>query len=127
MANCVRDTISFSAARGSVARASPLNSGSVGKSSRGSVCIRESNRSAATFTPFLSSSIRTSVSGRAYDLVELLRRERQRSTFGHRRVTPAAKTHFQISCEELDFSIARLDEHVGENRDGVLALDDALE
>ena len=42
-----------------------MPSGSVGKSSRGSVCIRESNRSAATLTPFLSSSIRTSVSGSA--------------------------------------------------------------
>jgi hypothetical protein len=53
------------ASRGNVARAAPAASGSVGKSSRGSVCIRESNRSAATFTPFLSSSIRTSVSGSA--------------------------------------------------------------
>ena len=53
------------AARGSVARAFPPASGSVGKSSRGSVCIRESNRSAATLTPFLSSWMRTSVSGRA--------------------------------------------------------------
>ena len=41
----------------------PPASGSVGKSSRGSVCIRESNRSAATFTPPLSSAMRMSVSG----------------------------------------------------------------
>ncbi len=34
---------------------------------------------------------------------------------------------FQIRREQLDFAIARLDQHVGENRDGVLALDDALE
>src|SRR5205085_383829 len=39
------------------------DSGSVGKSSRGRVCMRESNRSAATFTPPLSSAIRMSVSG----------------------------------------------------------------
>ena len=65
IANCVFATISRSAADGNEARPLPLASGSVGKSSRGSVCIRESNRSAATFTPFLSSAIRTSVSGSA--------------------------------------------------------------
>ena len=43
----------------------PDASGTVGKSSRGSVCIFESNRSAATFTLVLSCSIRTSVSGSA--------------------------------------------------------------
>jgi len=43
----------------------PLASGTAGKSSFGSVCIRDSNRSAATFTPFLSSVMRTSVSGSA--------------------------------------------------------------
>ena len=42
----------------------PAVSGRVGKSSRGSVCIRESNRSAATLTPLLSSAMRMSVSGR---------------------------------------------------------------
>ena len=61
------------------------------------------------------------------DLVELLRRQRQRPALGHRRVTPAAQAHLQIGRQELDFAIPRLDQHVGENRDGVLALDDALE
>ena len=65
MANCVLATISLNAARGSVALVVPLASGTAGKSSFGSVCIRESNRSAATFTPFLSSAMRTSVSGSA--------------------------------------------------------------
>ena len=61
----LRDHLAAATSRGSVALSSPVASGSVGKSSRGSVCMRESNRSAATFTPFLSSSIRTSVSGSA--------------------------------------------------------------
>ena len=63
IANCVFATISFSPLRGSVALGAPPPSGSVGKSSRGSVCIRESNRSAATLTPPLSSAMRMSVSG----------------------------------------------------------------
>ena len=54
----VRDKVAF----GDDVPGAPL-SGSVGKSSRGSVCIRESNRSAATLTPPLSSAIRMSVSG----------------------------------------------------------------
>ncbi len=58
-------TICFRTSRGSVALKLPVASGSDGKSSRGSVCMRESNRSAATLTPFLFSSIRTSVSGNA--------------------------------------------------------------
>ena len=65
IANCVFATICFSTSRGSVALYAPVPSGSVGKSSRGSVCMRESKRSAATLTPLLSSSIRTSVSGSA--------------------------------------------------------------
>ena len=65
MANCVFDTIWRSTSRGSVALMVPVGSGSVGKSSRGRVCMRESNRSAATLTPPLSSSILTSVSGSA--------------------------------------------------------------
>ncbi len=63
IANCVLATISFSDARESCALTVPLDSGSVGKSSRGNVCIRESKRSAATFTPPLSSAMRMSVSG----------------------------------------------------------------
>ena len=63
IANCVFATISFTALRGSVAVGAPPASGSVGKSSRGSVCIRESKRSAAIFTPPLSSAMRMSVSG----------------------------------------------------------------
>ena len=65
IANCVFETIWRTTSRGSDAVYVPVASGSVGKSSRGSVCMRESNRSAATFTPPLSSSIRTSVSGSA--------------------------------------------------------------
>ncbi len=65
IANCVFAIIWRSASRGSMALYPPVESGRVGKSSRGSVCIRESKRSAATLTPFLSSSIRTSVSGSA--------------------------------------------------------------
>ena len=64
IANCVFVTISRSAVRGSIAVDPAPASGSVGKSSRGSVCIRDSNRSAATLTPLLSSEIRMSVSGR---------------------------------------------------------------
>ena len=68
IANCVLATISFTAARGSIALVVPLASGTAGKSSRGSVCMRESKRSAATFTPFLSSAMRTSVSGSAFTI-----------------------------------------------------------
>jgi len=46
----------------------PVHSGSVGKSSCGRVCSRESNRSAATVTLVWSCSMRTSVSGRAFTI-----------------------------------------------------------
>ena len=59
----LRDHLLERALRGSVDASAPPDSGSVGKSSRGSVCIRESKRSAATFTPPLSSAMRMSVSG----------------------------------------------------------------
>ena len=61
------------------------------------------------------------------DLVELLRRQRQRPALGDRRVTPAAQPDLEVGRQELHFAVRRFDEHVGENRDGVLALDDALE
>ena len=62
IANCVFATISLRPAPGSDVPFEPLHSGSVGKSSRGRVWRRESNRSALIFTPFLSSTIRISVS-----------------------------------------------------------------
>ena len=69
MANCVFVTISRSTAR-LISAPSPLaRSGRVGKSSFGSVCIRDSKRSAATFTaPFFSSSMRMSVSGSSFTI-----------------------------------------------------------
>ena len=66
IANCVFATISPSAARGRTADHPEPGSGTVGKSSRGNVCIRESNCAAATSTaPFAPSWMRISVSGRA--------------------------------------------------------------
>ena len=61
------------------------------------------------------------------DLVELLRRQRQRAAFGDRRLTPAAQRDFEIGRQHPHFVALRLDQHVREDRNRVLALDDALE
>jgi hypothetical protein len=61
------------------------------------------------------------------DLVELLGRQRERAALGHRRSALAAQTNFEISREKLDLLPLRLDQHVGENGNRVLALDDSLE
>ena len=68
IANCVFATICRMAARGRAVLTPAPPSGSDGKSSRGSVCILESKRSAATRTPDLSCSMRTSVSGSAFTI-----------------------------------------------------------
>ena len=128
IANCVFATISLTALRGSVALGVPPDSGSVGKSSRGSVCMRESNRSAATFTPPLSSAMRMSVSGSdLHDLVKLLRRQRQRS--GLWRPSPAhllRSADFEIGGKKAHLVALRFHQHVGQNRNRVLAFDDSL-
>ena len=66
IANCVRVTISRMASPASMTGGAPPDAASVGKSSRGNVCMRESKLSAATFTePLASCRIRISVSGSA--------------------------------------------------------------
>ena len=61
------------------------------------------------------------------DLVQLLRRQRQRPAFGDRRRALAAQPHFEIRREQLHFVAVGLDQDVRENRDRVLSFDDALE
>ena len=66
IANCVLPIISASGAAARYAVTAPLGSASVGKSSRGSVCMRELKRSAVTFTvPAAGWAMRISVSGKA--------------------------------------------------------------
>ena len=128
IANCVFATISFTAARGSIALVAPLASGTAGKSSLGSVCMRESKRSAATFTPFLSSAMRTSVSGkRLHDLVQLFRGQRERSGFLDRRVATAAQRDFEIRRQHANLVALGFHQHVRQNRNRVFPFDDALE
>ena len=122
------DHLAARAARGSVARAFPLTSGSVGKSSRGSVCIRESNRSAATLTPFLSSSIRTSVSGSALTIsYSFFAGSVSDPPLATDAVTAAAQRDFEVGREHPHLVALGFDQHVRENRNRVLPLDDALE
>src|SRR4029453_6670344 len=61
------------------------------------------------------------------DLVQLLGRKRQRSAFGNRRVTTAAQRHLQVGGEHANLVSFRFDQHICENRNRVLALDDSLE
>ncbi len=66
IANCVLPTISASSPAARCAVAVPPASGIAGKSSRGSVWMRELNRSAVTLTvPASGWTIRMSVSGSA--------------------------------------------------------------
>ena len=64
---------------------------------------------------------------RLHDLVELLRRQRQRADLSDRRLTAAAKSHFEIGSEHANLITLGFEEHVREDRNRVLALDDALE
>ena len=64
---------------------------------------------------------------RLHDLVELLRRQRQRSALCHSRLATAAQRDFEIGREHADLIALRFDQHVGEDGNGVLPLDDALE
>ena len=106
----------------------PVASGSVGKSSRGSVCIRESNRSAATLTPFLSSSIRTSVSGSALMISNsFFAGSVSDPPFGDRGRALASQPDLEIRREQFHLVARCFDEHVRQDRNRVLPLDDALE
>ena len=61
------------------------------------------------------------------DLVELLRRQRQRSALRDRRRAAAAQRDFEIGRQHPHLVALRFDQHVGEDGNRVLALDDALE
>ncbi len=64
---------------------------------------------------------------RLEDLVELLRRQGERARLGNRRVAPAPQPDLEIRREEPYFPVRSFDEHVGEDGNRVLALDDSLE
>ena len=64
---------------------------------------------------------------RAHDLVEFFRRQRHRAGLFDRGLAAAAQRHFEIGGEQRQLVPVRLDEHVRQDRDGVLALDDLLE
>ena len=106
----------------------PVPSGSVGKSSRGSVCIRESKRSAATLTPLLSSSIRTSVSGSALMIsYSFFAGSVSEPLFATDACAPAAQPDLEIRRQQPHLIAVGLDQHVRQDGDRVLAFDDALE
>ena len=129
IANCVlADHLAQRRARQRRLRAAGAISGSDGKSSRGSVCMRESKRSAATLhAGLVLLDPDVGLRKRLDDLVELLRRQRQRPALRHRRLTPAAQRDFEIGREHPDLITLRFDQHVRQDRNRVLALDDALE
>jgi len=60
------------------------------------------------------------------DLVKLLGRQRQRSGLRDRGFTRAAQAHFEIGGEKANFVALGLHQHVGQDGDRVLALDDPL-
>ena len=62
-----------------------------------------------------------------YDLVELLRRKRKRPALGDGGLAPASQRNLEIGCEHPHLIALRLDQDIGEDGDGVLPLDDALE
>ena len=64
---------------------------------------------------------------RLHDLVEFLRRQRDRSTPGDRRRARASQSNLQVGREQLDLIALRLEQHIREDRNRVLALDDPLE
>src|SRR3990167_3681167 len=94
--------------------AAPPDSGRLGKSSRGSVGMRDSNRSADTFTPVppLSVSSLTSASGsaRAHDFLRLLARQGPGPRLFHRRFTAAAQRHLEIRGKQRELVARGLDQ-----------------
>jgi hypothetical protein len=64
---------------------------------------------------------------RAHHFVELLRRQRHRTGLVHRRFAAAAQRHFEVGGEQRHFVTRALDQHVGQDRNRVLALYDLLE
>src|SRR4029434_7800388 len=59
--------------------------------------------------------------------VQLLRRKRERTTLCNSRLTATSQCNFEIRGKHADLVALRLEQHVRENRDRVLPLDDALE
>ena len=130
IANCVFATISPSAARGNTADHPEPGSGTVGKSSRGNVCIRESNCAAATSTaPFAPCWMRISVSGRARTISKsFFAGMVSEPRLADLRRAPAAEPDLEVRREHLQAAVAvRLEQDVPQDRDRVLALDDSLE
>ncbi len=130
IANRVCEINRFSAAPGNEASDGPPSCGGVGNSLAGSVCIFDSNRSAATVTllPPLSSSMRISVSGSALTI--------SNSFFAGSVSVPGFDT---VASQRLRSATSRsvassdtaallgVNQHIGKNRNGVLALDNSLQ
>src|SRR5206468_11764237 len=57
---------------------------------------------------------------------QLLRRQRQRAALGDGGLASAPQTHLEIRREQSYFAALGFDQHVGQNRNRVLAFDDAL-
>ena len=74
---------------------------------------------------FLDSNV--GVWQRLHDLVELLCRQRQSTALRDRRGTPTAQSNLEVGGEELHLVAVRLEQHIREDRNRVLAFDDALE
>ena len=92
------------------------------------VCRRDSNRSAATFTPFLSSWIRTSVSGRALMISKSFLAGRvSEPGFVDLGLALALEPDLEIGGRQTHLVAFCVDQDVGEDGNRVLALDDALE
>ena len=62
-----------------------------------------------------------------HDFVELLRRERQRPALCHSRLATASQCDLEVGREHANLITLRFNQHVGEDGNGVLPLDDALE
>jgi len=61
------------------------------------------------------------------DFVELLCRQRQRTALAHRRIAAAAQGDLEVGRQHPHFVAVGFDQHVGQNRNRVFPLDDALE
>jgi hypothetical protein len=61
------------------------------------------------------------------DLVELLCRQRQRSALCNGRLAFASQRNLKVGCKHPNFIAFGLEQHVREDRNRILALDNALE
>ena len=128
IANCVFATISFTAARGSVALVAPLASGTAGKSSlRQRLHARVETIGGHLHAVLVFGDAHVGFRQRLHDLVKFFRRQRQRSAFLDGRIASAAKRDFEIGCQHANLIALGFHQHVRQNRNRVFPFDDALE